>query len=332
MDSTTTNDTTAIRGTVCALFSAVAFGLLIPFTKLSLNGLEPIQLAALLGLGAGIGTACLLAVRAATGRKAGGASIAREDLPRLAVIVALNAVAVACLCFGVSATLAENASVLMGFEIAAATVFAWAFLGRHVCYKACAAVGLIVVSTVLLFWDAFDAVTFVPESLFIVVACVLRGFERCIKKTFVGKDPLQITCVRSLGAGLILGVVAYAANGIPTAGPALTGGALLLGFATFGIGATLHLAAQRDIGPARSEGYFAFAPFIGLLISWGYFGFSLEPLFFGALAFMALGVWLAMDDRVFHEDALVAADNERVALYMSEAGAFEFDRLHRPAS
>ena len=71
MDSTTTNDTTAIRGTVYALFSAVAFGLLIPYTKLSLNGLEPFQLAALLVLGAGIGTACLLAVRAATGRKAG---------------------------------------------------------------------------------------------------------------------------------------------------------------------------------------------------------------------------------------------------------------------
>ncbi len=332
MDSTNPNNTTAFRGTVCALLSSVAFGLLIPYSKLSLNGLEPLQLAALLVLGAGVGTACMLALRTAAGRNVGGAGITREDWTKLALIVVLNAVAVACLCFGLSATLAENASALMGFEIAAATVFAWVILGRHVCYKACAAVGLIVVATVLLFWDAFDVVTFVPQSLFIVVACALRGFVGCIKKTFVEKDPLQIACVRSLGAGLILGVVAFAANGMPTAEPALVGGALLLGFATFGIGATLHLAAQRDIGPARSEGYFAFAPFIGLLISWGYFGFSLEPLFFGALALMALGVWLAMDDRVFHEDVLVAADHERIALYMSEAGAFNFDRLHRPVN
>ena len=332
MDSVALNGKTAVRGTVFALLSAVAFGLLIPYSKLGLNGLEPLQLAALLTLGAGLGTGCILAVRAAFGGKTGGESVARDDGFKLVSIVVLNAVAVACLCFGLSSTLAANASALMGFEIAAATVCAWVFLGRHVCYKACAAVGLIVISSALLLWNTSGTVTFVPESLLMVVACALRGFEGCIKKTFVGKDPLQVACVRSLGAGLILGVVAFAVNGLPTAGPAFADGALLLGFATFGIGATLHLAAQRDLGPARSEGYFAFAPFVGLLISWGYFGFSLDPLFFGALAFMALGIWLALDDGVFHEDALAAADHERIALYMSEAGAFEFDRLHRPVN
>jgi len=319
-----------MRGILFALLSAVAFGLLVPYSKLSLNGLEPLQLAALLAFGAGLGSGCILAVRAAIGGTAGGASLTRDDSFRLVSIVVLNAVAIACLCFGLSSTLAANASALMGFEIAAATVCAWIFLGRHVCYKACAAVGLIVISSALLIWNTSGAVAFVPESLLIVVACALRGFEGCIKKTFVEKDPLQVTCVRSLGAGLVLGLVAFAVNGLPTAGPAFAGGALLLGFATFGVGATLHLAAERDLGPARSEGYFALAPFVGLLISWRCFGFSLDPLFFGALAFMALGVWLALDDRVFHEDALAAADHERIALYMSEAGAFEFDRLHRP--
>lgn len=317
------------RGVTYALISVVAFGSLVPCAKMCLDGMMPFQFAAFLLLGAGVGTGCIIAVRkAASGSRASAKG--KPEAPKLALVSVLNAAAVALLAFGLHYTFAANASLLMGFEIAAATVFAWILLGRHVCYKACAAIALMCIASFLLCWNVEDAPMFVPGSLLIVAACVIRGYEGAVKKSFADKDPLLVACIRSFSAGLVLLIVALGVDGAPAIAPAYLAGALFLGFMTFGLGAAFHLAAQRDLGSARAESYFALAPFAGLLISWGRFGFALEPLFFGALAFMALGVWLAMDDSVFHEDALAEYDREYMLLYAGEAGVFELDRMHRP--
>ena len=329
MEETATGSKDAL-GVVFAIVSALLFGTLVPYSKLLLESFKPLQFAAFLLLGAAVGAGCLLVVRAFLSKGQAKRGIAREDAPKLALMAALNAVAVACLACGISHALATNASLLMGFEIAAATVCGWIFFHRHVCYKAIAAVALICIATILLFWNAAGTTVFVPQSLFIVVACALRGFESGLKRSLADRDPLQIVFVRSLGAGVVLFIVAFVVDGLPAAPAGALSGVVLLGIATFGLGAIMHLSAERRLGSARSEMYFSLAPFVGLLISWSYFGFELEPLFFGSLAFMALGVWLAMDDSVFHEDAFAALDRERVELYAGGESPFDFDLMHRP--
>ena len=332
MASETLSGKSNALGVAWGLFSAIAFAVLVPGSKMVLQSLTPLQVAALLLLGGGIGAGCFALIRIALGRgkSSSAKKILRSDAPKLALMIALNATAVGLLIVGVHHVLATNASLLMGFEIAAATVFGWVLFRRHLCYKAGAAVALICVATALLCWNVIAPASFVPESLFIVAACVLRGLEGGFKKTLADKDPLQVACVRSLVAGIILAIVAIAVDGLPTAGFSTIASTVLLGFVTFGIGASLHLLSQRTLGSARSEAYFALAPFIAMIVSWAMFGFALEPLFFGALSLMALGVWLAMDDSVFHEDAFAALDRERMALYTGEAHSFGFDRMHRP--
>lgn len=329
-DTSSTNRTNAI-GTIAALFSAVAFGSLVPCSKLLLASMSPVQLAALLLLGAGVGTGCIVVVRTVLGKASSTRGFDGTDAPKLAAVVVLNALAVACLTYGFYYTVAENASLLMGFEIGAAVVFAWILFDRHVCAKAVAAVALICLATILLLWNTNGQPAFVPESLFIVVGCALRGLESGIKRSFADRDPFKLACLRSLGAGIILlaasFVISQGVQGIELQ-PAI--GAIVFGFATFGIGASCHLVAQRNLGSARSEGYFALAPFLGMVASWALFGLTLEPLFFGALAFMALGVWLAMDDSVFHEDSFAAANENRIQLYMGGVDAWRVDFLHRP--
>lgn len=329
MDNSAKRQSDAL-GIVFAICSAMLFGALVPFSKMLLASFTPLQFAAFLLLGAGIGGACLLVVRSALGKASTTAKIDSSIAPKLALIIALNGIAVACLASGIAYTLATNASLLMGFEIAAATVCGWAFFHRHVCFKAIAAVGLICLATIVLFWSTADDTVFAPQSLFIVAACALRGFESGIKRSLADRDPLQLTCVRSLGAGIVLLVVALAVDGMPSVNASAFLGVFLLGVVTFGLGAALHLIAERRLGSARSEQYFSLAPFVGVLISWSYFGFELDPLFFGALAFMSLGVWLAMDDNVFHEDAFAALDRERLELYDGEESPFDFDLMHRP--
>ncbi len=321
-----------IAGIVCALAAAVLFGALVPFSKALLDSLMPLQLGAFMLLGAGVGTGALAAVRAVAGRRAAAqTSVSGKDVPKLALMAALNALAVGCLMYGIAGSHAANASALMGFEVAAATVCGWVFFRKHVCYKAIVAVGLICVASVVMCWNAAGPVAFVPASLLVVAACALRGFEGGLKRTMAGKDPVQVACVRSAGAGIVLLAVAFAVDGAPAVTIQATGEAAMLGLATFGAGASLHLSVLSQLGPARSEGYHALAPFIGVLVSWSLFGFELEPLFFGGLALMALGVWLAMDDNVFHEDVFAALDQERMAEYTSGAHAFDARRAHKAA-
>jgi len=333
-----------VAGTLCALAAAVLFGALVPFSKTLLASFTPLQLGAIMLLAAGVGAGVVAAARAVVSPGAqaqpattGPASASRratvigQDAPKLALMAALNALAVGCLMFGVAETYAANASALMGFEVAAATVCGWVFFRKHVCYKAIVAVGLICAASVCMLWNAENPVEFVPASLLVLAACALRGLEGCLKRTMVGKDPALIACMRSIGAGAVLLVAALVVDGAPTAAPQAVVGAVALGFATFGAGASLHLSALSQLGPARSEGYHALAPFIGVLVSWSLFGFELEPLFFGGLALMALGVWLAMDDNVFHEDVLAALDQERMAEYTSGAHAFDARRAHKAA-
>ena len=330
MNDSASKEGTSVVGIAFAFASAALFGILVPCSKMLIDSLAPLQLAALLLIGAGVGACCLLVVRSALRRPPAATAIGKDDAAKLALMAALNAIAVGLLACGIAKILAANASLIMGFEIAAATVCGWLFFNRHVCCKAIAAVGLICIAAFLLSWNTAGGIAFVPESLFIVAACILRGFEGGLKRSLAAKDPLQVICVRNLGAGLALLVAAFALGGIPSAPVGVLGNALVLGFVTFGIAAILHLSAQRMIGSARAEGYFALAPFVGMLVSWGYFGFELDPLFFGALALMALGVWLAMDDSVFHEDSFAALNQERLSLYTGEAAAFGFDLMHRP--
>lgn len=329
MGDTGTEKTDAL-GVVIALISAILFGLLVPCSKMLLESFTPLQFAALLLISAGIGAGLLLVARAVLGKHPAKKPMTGNDVPKLVAIIVLNGIAVACLACGISQVLAVNGSLLMGFEIAAATVCGWLFFRRHFCFKSIAAVGLICVSTVLLFWDVTDGAVFVPASLFIVAGCALRGFESGLKRSLADRDPLQIVFVRSLGAGVALLVAALVVDGFPAAPASAFFGVVLLGLATFGFGAIMHLSAERRLGSARSEQYFALAPFVGMLISWVNFGFSLEPLLFGSLALMALGVWLAMDDSVFHEDAYVALGQERYSLYTGEVQSFEYDLMHRP--
>lgn len=329
MDETATREKSAV-GVTFAIISAILFGTLVPFSKMLLQGFTPIQFAAFLLLGGGIGAGCLLVARTALAKGSTATGISWDDAPKLALMVVLNAVAVVCLACGITYALAANASLLMGFEIAAATICGWAFFHRHVCFKAIAAVGLICIAAVLLCWNVTDEAVFVPQSLFIVAACVLRGFESGLKRSLADRDPVQLAFVRSLGAGIALLVAALVAGGLPTAPASASFGVVLLGVATFGFGAVMHLSAERRLGSARSEQIFSLAPFVGMLISWSCFGFGLEPLFFGSLALMALGVWLAMDDSVFHEDAFAALDRERFELYSGGESPFDFDLMHQP--
>lgn len=330
MEMTNVSPGKAALGVFGGLFFAVALGCLVPFSSMLLAQFTPLQLAAVLTLTAGIGVGVVFLVRKLAHPGADAEALTREDAPALALVTALNAAAIAFLMIGVSHTLATNASLLLGFEVAAATIFAWTLAHRHVCYKAIAAVALICVASMLLCWNVSGTAVFVPESLLLVLASACWALASHFEKTLADKDPWAVVGVKELVGGIVLAALAFAVDGMPAATAPAIAEAAVLGFAACGLAAVLLAVAWRTIGTARADGWSALAPFAGLIVSWGLFGLSLEPLLFGSLAFMALGVWLAMDDSVFHEDYLAEIDQETAFLYTSDTAAFGFDRMHRP--
>ena len=73
-------------------------------------------------------------------------------------------------------------------------------------------------------------------------------------------------------------------------------GALGLGFVAYGLSIWFYIRAQRHIGAARTSAYYALSPFIGAALSLIALGEPPTPLFWIALAIMALGTVVVTQD------------------------------------
>ena len=106
------------QAVLAALFYAVSF----PFSKMLLRQTEPVMMAALLYLGAGLGIGLLYF----TGRKRGdaGERLGRKDLPYVLGMIALDIAAPIFLMLGLSRTPSAQASLLNNFEIVATSLIA----------------------------------------------------------------------------------------------------------------------------------------------------------------------------------------------------------------
>lgn len=283
-----------------ALLSAVLYGASVPLSKILLGGVTSNWLSALLYLGAGIACAAAIAVRAASGRSATEASLSRSDLPTIALMLAVNTASILCLMHGIRLTVAANASLLVNFEIVATAVLAWLIFRENIGRRMGAAIVFICASSVLLTWEGAGSLSFTPGSLLIVAACALWGLENCCTKSLSAKDPLQVTCVKGFGTAVAAGVIALVIDGVPAIEPAYLAGSLAVGAVSYGASIALYIFAQRTLGAARTGNYYAIAPFVGVALSWAAFGMIPNPLFFIALALMAIGTWLTLSEHHSH--------------------------------
>ena len=78
-------------------------------------------------------------------------------------------------------------------------------------------------------------------------------------------------------------------------------GALVVGFAGYGVSLALFVVALRLLGTARTGAYFSVAPLFGVLISFVIWPEVPGLAFWLAAALMALGVWLHLRERHEHE-------------------------------
>ncbi|MBI3925001.1 MAG: EamA family transporter [Armatimonadetes bacterium] len=282
-----------------ALAAAVLFGLTTPLAKLLLGATSPGMLAALLYLGSGLGLGVILWFRPAE------APLSRRDWPWLAgAILCGGVLAPLSLMWGLTATPAGSASLLLNLEGVFTALIAWFVFRENFDRRIMLGMALIVAGGAALSWSGPGGDS--PgggsglASLGIVAACLGWGLDNNLTQKVSAQDPVQLASLKGLVAGGINLMLALAAgHGIPAA-PALAG-ALLLGFVGYGVSLALFVLALRHIGTARTGAYFSVAPFVGAAIALPLLREPLRPGFALATVLMAAGVWLHLTERHEHE-------------------------------
>ena len=142
-------------------------------------------------------------------------------------------------------------------------------------------------------------------SVFVLLACICWGFENNCTSSLSAKDTRQIVIIKGFGSGTasLLVSLIIKEGFVPSWSGVLV---MALGFLTVGLSVYFYVLAQSRIGTARTSSYYAVSPFMGVLLSLLLFRDLPGPLFWVALALMAVGVFLNVRDTQ-------QAEKERVA-------------------
>jgi len=282
-----------------ALLAAALYAISTPASKILLQEISPVMLAALLYLGAGIGMLAVGGLRKKRRSPEREARLGKRDSPFIAGMIVLDIAAPVFLMTGLSMTTAGNASLLNNFEIAATSLIAMMVFKEHISRRLWIAIGLITCASILLSAERLNGLSLSPGSLWILLACICWGFENNCTRMLSIKDPLAIVVIKGLGSGLGSLLIAIVLKR-QAAGLFYAAAALLLGFLAYGLSIYFYVYAQRNLGAAKTSACYAVSPFIGVVLSLLIFREKPGLSFFIALLIMLTGTCLIIMDRHSH--------------------------------
>lgn len=282
-----------VKAIIYALLAAVFYAVNVPASKLLLQRVGPMTMAALLYLGAGIGIGVLSLFNRKDTEKA--ERLSKKDLPFVIGMIVLDIAAPIFLMLGISYGSSANASLLGNFEIVATTVIALFIFKEAVSKRLWAAIALITLSSIILSFEGTDSFRFSLGSLFVLLATVCWGFENNCTRNISSKSTYEIVILKGIFSGLGSLVIALIKRETM---PELQyiAAALLLGFVSYGLSIFLYVRAQSILGAAKTSAYYAVAPFVGTFLA---FVFLREPITWAytvALIVMAVGSMLVVID------------------------------------
>ncbi len=296
-------------GAPLALASAALFGASTPLAKLLLGaGVSPWLLAGLLYLGSGIGLGIWLLLRRGLAMDRGEASLRRNDLSWLALVVIAGGIAgPLLLMLGLARTSAASAALLLNLEGLATMAIAWTVFRENVDRWILTGAVAILAGAVLLSWGGTGAMGW--GALLIAAACVAWGIDNNLTRKLSNADPVQIAAAKGIAAGLVnLTFSLMAGAKVPPLMPLV--GAALIGFFGYGVSLVFFVRGLRHLGSARTGAYFSTAPFIGAVLAVFIFQEPITYRLLAAALLMAFGVGLHLVERHEHPHVHDALDHE----------------------
>jgi drug/metabolite transporter (DMT)-like permease len=284
----------ALRGTVLALISALAFGLATPLVQRFGRGVGSFATAALLYAGA--------AAVGALSRSKDEAQLRRRHLARVLVIAALGAgLAPAALAWGLAHTSGTAASLMLNLEAVFTLVLARLLYQEHVGRRVALAASLLVIGGALLVFDhGRSGETALGALGLVAVAGASLGWalDNALAKPLSELDPAAVVAGKAaVGAALSTTAALLLREPWPALLPLL--GLVAAGATGYGLSLRLYFKAQRALGAGRTASVFASAPFCGALLAWA-LGERAGPYALAAGALMVVGLVLHLTERHEH--------------------------------
>lgn len=293
------------KAIVYALLAAAFYAINVPFSKLLLNHVGAVTMAALLYLGAGIG----IGILSLFDKREQHAKLDRNDLPFVLGMIGLDIAAPIFLMLGIRYGSSSNASLLGNFEIVATTMIALAVFRETISRRLWAAIALITLSSLLLSFEGAGSFRFSYGSLLVLLATVCWGFENNCTRNISSKNTYEIVFLKGIFSGLGSLVIAFLKRE-PLPQPNAIIPALLLGFVAYGLSIFLYVRAQNTLGAAKTSAYYAVAPFIGVFFSFVFLREQVTAMYLIALAVMAAGTVLVTADTLLCPHTETPARNQ----------------------
>ncbi len=284
---------------IYAIVASFLFGLSTPLSKLLLGDVDPIMLAGLLYLGAGVTQGLALTLSASSRRRE--ARLERADMPWLVgAILAGGVVGPILLLFGLRQTPAATASLLLNFEVVATGLVAALFFGEATGRRTWVAIALVTAGGILLALDPTQAWGISLGAALILAACVAWGLDNNFTGRISLKDPRKIVFLKGTAAGAISVLLGLTlGRPLPAWWTALL--ALALGAVSYGLSIVFFVRSLRAIGAARTGAVFGTAPFVGAALSLLIYRGTPAVLFYAALPLMVLAVAVLGREKHAHE-------------------------------
>jgi drug/metabolite transporter (DMT)-like permease len=255
-------------------------------------------MASMLYLGAGLGMLAVNIFRRKRTRQK-EARITNKEFQFTIAMVALDIAAPIFLMVGLTMTTSATASLLGNFEIVATTIIAMAAFKEAIGKRMWIAIAFITIASIILSVEHFGNLSLSLGAMFVLLACVCWGAENNCTNKLSLKNPLQIVVIKGVGSGVVSLVIALL-MGERITGLWFIAPALLLGFASYGLSIYFYILAQRGLGASRTSAFYAFAPFIGVGLSFVLFRQIPTVSFLIALGVMVIGAYLAAFEKHEH--------------------------------
>jgi drug/metabolite transporter (DMT)-like permease len=282
-----------------ALLAALFFGASAPISKILLEEVPPVLMAAFLYLGSGTGISLVKIFQRFTANQK-EAGIRCPDVKWLAgAIIAGGILAPIVLMVSLQTTPASTASLLLNFEGVGTTLIALFFFRESISRRALAAIFVITLAGIFLSTDFSGGFGLSLGALGVILACVLWGVDNNFTRNISAKDPLTIVAWKGLVAGtfsLFLG--RFLGQQLPQLTTILN--ILMLGFISYGLSTMLFIYSLRGLGAARTSALYGTAPLAGVLLSFIIFRDPITLLLIFAAALMAAGALLLANEEHAH--------------------------------